>query len=236
MSRTILHRTVAAAALVGAIAAVWAVAPASGGTATRVVVSSGTTSLRDGPTDVDGLQAPEVDPAAVLADGSPVVNRARPGFKNGKFPKNPLDAPTVASAVLAATNPELGLSFNGLNFRQQRLANGGNQFSVEPPDQGLCVGNGFVLETVNDVLNVYSTSGQSLLGVTDLNTFYGYPAEINRTTGVFGPFLTDPSCYFDQPTQRWFHIALTFDVFPSNGGLTGTNHLDIAVSQTSDPP
>jgi hypothetical protein len=73
-----------------------------------------------------------------------------------------------------------------------------------------------------------------LIGVTDLNTFYGYPAAINRSTGVRGPFVTDPSCYFDQPTQRWFHVVLTLDTHP-NGSFTGNNHLDLAVSQTSDP-
>ena len=36
-------------------------------------------------------------------------------------------------------------------------ANNGNQFSLEPPDQGLCAGNGFVIETVNDVIQVYNT-------------------------------------------------------------------------------
>ena len=130
------------------------------------------------------------------------------------------------------------LSFDGLNHNDQRFANGGNQFSLEPPDQGLCAGNGFVIETVNDVLAVYNTSGNKLVGPVDLNTFYAYAAAINRTTGVRGPELTDPSCYFDAATQRWFHVVLTLEVVPSgaNGGrLTGPNRLDIAVSQTSDP-
>src|SRR5437667_7434290 len=90
------------------------------------------------------------------------------------------------------------------------------------------------MESVNDVLNVYDTSGHSLLGVTDLNTFYGYPAAINRTTGVRGPFVTDPSCYYDPDTQRWFQVVLTLDTF-ANGAYTGANHIDIAVSRTSNP-
>jgi hypothetical protein len=49
------------------------------------------------------------------------------------------------------SNPHLKLSFDGLNHRQQRTANGGNQFSLEPHDQDLCAGNGFVMETINDV-------------------------------------------------------------------------------------
>ena len=34
---------------------------------------------------------------------------------------------------------------------------------MEPPDQALCVGNGFELEAVNDVLNVFDASGNSVL-------------------------------------------------------------------------
>ncbi len=129
-------------------------------------------------------------------------------------------------------------TFDGLNFYDQRFANYGNQFSLEPPDQGLCAGNGFVLESVNDVLRVFDTAGNPLIGVVDLNTFYGYPAAINRSASplTFGPSITDPSCYFDQDTQRWFQVALTLDrAAPTTENLSGKNHLDLAVSKTSNP-
>lgn len=132
-------------------------------------------------------------------------------------------------------NPLLLTSFNGINHRDQRLANNGNQFSTEPPDQGLCTGNGFILETVNDALNVYDRNGNSLLGVMDLNSFYGYPAAFQRPAGPFGPEITDPSCMFDKQTQRWFHVVLTLDVDPTTGNFLGSNHLDLAVSATSNP-
>ena len=68
--------------------------------------------------------------------------------------------------------------FEGLNLYQQRYARGGNQFTVEPPDQGLCVGNGYVVEAVNDVLNVFNTSGQSVLpDNTATNIVGGFPTE-----------------------------------------------------------
>src|SRR3954471_16261287 len=57
----------------------------------------------------------------------------------------------------AKSNPKFNSGFEGLNLYQQRYARGGNQFSVEPPDQGMCAGNGYVVEAVNDVLNVYDT-------------------------------------------------------------------------------
>lgn len=142
----------------------------------------------------------------------------------------PLVSPTPVSG-----SPGLTRSFQGLNAFDQRYANNGNQFSVEPPDQALCVGNGYVLEAVNTVLRVYQPGGQAASAVTDLNTFYGYPAQIDRTTGAIGPFLTDPTCLFDQGTQRWFVTVLTLDVDASTGAFTGRNHLDTAVSRTADP-
>jgi hypothetical protein len=146
-----------------------------------------------------------------------------------------LSVPNVKPTPVDTAQPGLRRSFEGLNHFDQRTANNGNQFSIEPPDQGLCVGNGFVLETINSVLQVYDTRGNALSPVTDLNSFYGYPAQINRTTGAQGPFITDPSCLFDKATNRFFHVVLTLEVDPATGALLGPNHLDIAVSQTSSP-
>jgi hypothetical protein len=66
----------------------------------------------------------------------------------------------------------------------------------------------------------------------DLNTFFGYSPSINRTTGVFGPFVTDPVCLFDPTTKSFFLVVLTLEQTPT-GAFTGKNHLDIAV--TKDP-
>jgi hypothetical protein len=136
---------------------------------------------------------------------------------------------------VSRATPGLRDSFEGLNFFDQRYANGGNQFSIEPPDQGICVGNGYVLETVNDVLRVYGVDGRPRTGVVDLNTFYGYPAQLDRTTNKVGPFVTDPSCIYDQATDRFYHVVLTLDVDPSTGEFLGPNHLDLAVSRSGDP-
>jgi hypothetical protein len=143
--------------------------------------------------------------------------------------------PTGTSATVSSSAAGVGTSFNGLTHRDQRLANGGNQFSLEPPDQGLCVGNGFILETVNDVLRVYNTSGSALTNPIDLNTFLGYPAQFDQTTGLQGPFVTDPNCYYDTATNRWFHSVLTIEVDPVTGAFLGPNHIDLAVSQSGDP-
>lgn len=144
-------------------------------------------------------------------------------------------APPFVPPTAVAGSPGLVKSFQGLSMFDQRYANNGNQFSVEPPDQGLCVGNGYALESTNDVLRIFRTSGAPASGVVDLNTFYGYPAQFDRTTGRQGPFVTDPTCVFDAATQRFYLVVLTLDVVPTTGAFTTKNHLDLAVSRTANP-
>jgi hypothetical protein len=149
-----------------------------------------------------------------------------------------LTIPHVTASKIS-TSSGVVKSFTGITDYQQRyVASGGNQFTITPPDQGLCVGNGLVLETVNDTIRLFDTNGNALSNPIGLNAFYGYPPEINRTPGVkkrFGPEPTDPSCYFDPQYGKWFHVALTLETNPTSGALTLVNHLDLAVSATSDP-
>lgn len=179
---------------------------------------------------LDALEGADEDLASQFPSGGRVVNRSiAKGIGIGA---------STASSKRAKSNPELAVSFDGLNLRDQRLANNGNQFTVEPPDQALCAGNGYVLEAVNDVIEVFSANGTSLSGVSDLNTFYGYAPAITRTASPlrFGPSITDPICHYDADTQRWFVVVLTLDrASPTGQGLNGKNHLDIAVSDTPNP-
>ena len=172
-----------------------------------------------------------------------IVNRSNSqGTGNGN---------STSSGKQAKSNPTFNTGFQGLNLYQQRYARGGNQFTVEPPDQGLCVGNGFEVEAVNDVFNVFDASGASALPdntatnivsgfprnvnhAVDLNSFFGYAPAINRSTGVRAQFVTDPTCIYDAGAQRFFLVVLTLESFP-NGAFTTVNHLDLAVSQTSNP-
>ncbi len=105
-------------------------------------------------------------------------------------PPSPQGTPVVS-------NPGAATGFSGLSHLDQRLAGTGaytnTQFSLEPPDQGLCVGNGFVIEPVNDAFAVYNESGTQLTATTALNQFYKRPPAVVRSTPpVFGDFLSDP--------------------------------------------
>ena len=218
----------------------FAAQPGTSITATKITLQRiGTSSFASAPATNDFATQPDEIDTATLGDtnsgdgenDSAGVNRTLPGTVTGH------GKPVKASAK-PKSNPQLGTHFEGLNFFNQRFANGGNQFSVEPPDQGLCAGNGFILETVNDVLRVYRPDGTAATGVVDLNTFYGYPPAIVRSgphAGERGPSITDPSCIYDQAIGRFIHIAVVEDHVGLTATLTGANHIDIAVSDTGDP-
>jgi hypothetical protein len=238
------------AGLAGVVAAVLlglSLPAAHAGTVTRQISQAGTGFVQSRAEGSDAVQSPEFDPGLANfaepevrgggAERSAAAAASRLGGRmtNRSIAKRRGRGDDENESRRAAAHPELKLSIDGLNFRQQRVANGGNQFSVEPPDQALCVGNGFVVEAVNDVLRVFDTSGNALSAVVDLNTFYGYAPAINRSTGQFGPSITDPVCHFDADTQRFFLVILTLDRVGTTSALSGKNHLDIAVSTTSNP-
>ena len=190
------------------------------------------------PSGSNAQVGPELDSAIIGNDADGGDSDGGTGIAlNRSIAKGPGAPISDRGKGRAKSNPELALTIDGINHFQQRfVAGGGNQFSIEPPDQGLCAGNGFVMETVNDTLRIFDTSGNPVTAPTSLNDFYHYAPAIDRAHLLFGPSITDPSCLFDTQTQRWFHVVLTLDrVSPSGSALAGTNHLDVAVSATADP-
>jgi hypothetical protein len=232
---SVIALAASAAASIFVVAPMASAATGSAGVA-RTIVPSGSTHFSPNASGGSDIQNPELGPG--LSDGGGVSSHNGNGVNRSRSiahtaPSVP-QAPIAAGVGVSSSGLPVLTSFDGLNHYQQRHANGGNQFSLEPPDQGLCVGNGVEMEIINDVLSIYSPTGANPGGVEDLNTFFGYAPAINRTTGVIGPFITDPSCFYDKDTNRWFADVLTLDTFP-NGDFTGKNHIDLAVSDTGDP-
>src|SRR5919198_1420231 len=88
----------------------------------------------------------------------------------------------------------------------------------------------------NTATNIVAGFPRNVNHAVDLNSFYGYAPAIDRAHGnVRGPFITDPSCLYDAQTQRFFLVVLTLEVNPTTGAFTTVNHLDLAVSATSNP-
>ncbi len=125
--------------------------------------------------------------------------------------------------------------FMGMTHSDQRNANNGNQFNVEPPSEGLAVANGYVVEGVNNAFQVYNTSGQPLLpAAISTNQLFGLLPALNRITGARGAYPTDIRIFYDQTLNRFFVLQRVQDndVF---GNLLASSHLYVAVSQSGDP-
>ena len=154
--------------------------------------------------------------------------------QSGLSPMYALAPPAMQSLQIDPIITAFG--FNGINHAQQRTAFGGNQFSVEPPNPSLAVGNGYVLEGVNNAVQVYDavTGAAVLPAPIASNQLFGLAPAINWTTGINGVFPTDMRVFYDAGINRWFVLqrALDNDQF---GNAIDSSHLYIAVSQTDDP-
>ncbi len=162
--------------------------------------------------------------SASVAPGSAVASRGarrRPHPASAAAPATAV--PRAASSGLAPTASPLLANFNGTSSRDSALTNFNQEF--EPPDQGLCVGNGFVVDMVNSAYTVYKPNGSVVAGPFNIN-------------GPFGEGLTqftsDPRCYYDPSTNTWFATIL-FISGGDFGPLGNTSHLDIAVNSPNGP-
>jgi hypothetical protein len=153
--------------------------------------------------------------------------------------------PHGPNAAISDAADGLSASWQGANHFDGRYSDNGNQFSGEPPDQGLCVGHGYVMETVNSVVQIYKEDGTPLLhgqngagtgpvGLS-LNQVLDYPPTFVRPSGPFGPFVFDVSCYYDRASHRWFHLIDDLEQDPVTGAFTGNGGLDLAVSTGPNP-
>jgi hypothetical protein len=113
-------------------------------------------------------------------------------------------------------NGGTAVTFNGLDIVDQEFD---NRFDLEPPDQGVCAGNGLIIEHINLVLAVYTQSGSRVAGPATSNSFFGVPRD----------FLSDPRCYFDPGTSRWFMTITdvdSVDIIPGRSFVIGAVSFD----------
>ena len=124
---------------------------------------------------------------------------------------------THSNSITHSTNG-LVTKFNGVSSLDSANTNFGLEF--EPPDQGLCVGNGFVVEPVNSAFTIYHTNGSVVAGPFNVNVLFN--------EGLT-EFTSDPRCYFDKSTNTWFATIL----FISSDNTIGRT--DLAVNTSGDP-
>jgi hypothetical protein len=152
-----------------------------------------------------------------------VITRPKRGARSihqpSAAPTKPGAQPSAAPTPFAdAGSGKLLTSFNGVSSLDSAVTNFGAEF--EPPDQGLCVGNGFVVEPVNSAFTIYRASGEVVAGPFNVNVLFD--------EGLT-EFTSDPRCYFDTATHTWFAIIL----FINDAGTSART--DIAVNTSGDP-
>ncbi len=114
--------------------------------------------------------------------------------------------------------------FVGLTGVGQATANGG--IDLEPPDQGLCAGQGLVGEFINNAWTVYSPSGSQQEATIPSYAIFGQPST---------DFFSDPRCYYDASTQRWILTEFIVGTVNSSGQETSPSVQYIAISNSFDP-
>ncbi|HEV2036588.1 MAG TPA: hypothetical protein VGU71_20750 [Candidatus Dormibacteraeota bacterium] len=179
------------------------------------------------------IAAPSVAIASAPAAAA-VVNSAAPGqpgaptFVRGvhRVPHSlalrssgRLAAPTAIQISTAdGHQSDLLANFDGVGSLDSKVTNFDAQF--EPPDQGLCVGNGFVVEMVNSAFRIFDTKGNTLAGPTNVNEPF---------QDGFLQFTSDPRCVYDRSTNTWFAVIL----FLADDFLS--SRLEIAFNTSGDP-
>lgn len=156
-----------------------------------------------------------VNPQQLTLDNAPASSLPRgPRLLHQKGKATSISAASTG----VDTQSRLLQNFNGVSSRDSANTNFGAEF--EPPDQGLCVGNGYVVEPVNSAYTIYRTNGTVVAGPFNVNKLFdeGYRQ-----------FTSDPRCYYDKTTNTWFAIIL----FISSNNLHGRT--DLAVNTSGDP-
>ncbi len=206
----------AAVCALAALAIPWAVAHASNaGAPSSSYVATGGVLTRAGTVDPKQAAAPRAAAAKTVRSRG-----ARPIHATTKA------AATAASQVQASAGAQLDEretgallhNFNGVGSLDSAVTNFGAEF--EPPDQGLCAGNGFVIDAVNSAYTIYRPDGTVVAGPLNVNVLFD--------EGLT-EFTSDPRCYYDRATNTWFAIILF---------INDTNtaaRTDIAVNPTGDP-
>ena len=133
-------------------------------------------------------------------------------------------APRAAATGLSTAVSPLLANVNGTSSRDSAVTNFNQEF--EPPDQGLCAGNGFAMDMVNSAYTIYKSDGAVVSGPFNVNG----PFDEGLTE-----FTSDPRCYYDPTTNTWFATILFISGGDFGSTFGETSHLDIAVNSPNGP-
>jgi hypothetical protein len=159
------------------------------------------------------------------------------GVDYALHPHVALGGGTAPPSSVVTTPVANAAGFNGINITEMEGA-GTGQYAhtnggLEPPDQAMCVGNGYVLEGVNQAWKVSNTQGVPLTAAVPITQFFNIPPA-GQPGG--SSFVSDPRCVYDAASGRFFALTLEAD---EASGITQIPflraHTYFAVSKTGDP-
>ncbi len=179
---------------------------------TGIITPVGTIDPLHPPTE--SATTPQAAPSRQFPKGVRPIHAQRPAALNRSSGMPQAESMQLEAGPLGIVRQ----NFNGVSSLDSAVTNFGAEF--EPPDQGLCVGNGFVLEPVNSAFTIYRTDGTPVVGPLNVNVLFG---------DGLREFTSDPRCYYDRATNTWFAIIL----FINDAGTAART--DIAVSTSGDP-
>jgi hypothetical protein len=193
------------------------------------------------------------------ASAKPAAGSAEPAPKAMPPPSHPLAGPSRSALARAATATGPGVptiscpgpgcdtissssagahGVKGLNAVDSASLSTNFVGDIEPPDQGLCAGNGYVVEANNiGEIRVFDTALQHQSAAIPLDTVMGLTGKGWSSGG-------DPSCYYDQGNGgHWFFTEIVSASTEASGGpfagcfaaVANTCYEGIAVSDGSNP-
>ncbi|MGH2501430.1 MAG: hypothetical protein ACRDID_02830 [Ktedonobacterales bacterium] len=129
-------------------------------------------------------------------------------------------APSVAGARRAAAG-SVPHNFDGVDAIQNAAVSG---FDLEPPDESMAVGGGYVLSLVNLAGAFYNRNGGLVAGP--------FPTGLIGASGGFfntdnDNIVSDPRAYFDASSHTWFALVWEDDFV---SGVPGPAFVDLAVN------
>ncbi|MGI8577869.1 MAG: hypothetical protein ACR2KG_08095 [Nocardioidaceae bacterium] len=194
------------------------------GASTVSAKADGASAVSRSTTSLAGVSYPTaIKPAAARNHQARVIPLLRPhgGTAQAKLAPVVPSAPAPAGLKSAVKGRGVIHNFDGIDAIQNKATAG---FDLEPPDEGLGAGNGYVVNFVNVTGAVYRNDGSTVAGPFYLNTFFNEPANTNTS---------DPRVFYDASSHTWFGTILEYQF--TSGGTVSESHVDIAVSASANP-
>jgi hypothetical protein len=198
--------------------------------------TSGSTTL---PATVPASQMPRTPDAG---DDASATTTKKSSLSHTSKKANPIN-PTVAGQPVSGPTSNLSSTVAGSDAYDQGITHPAYSSTnvplplpgvdIEPPDQGVCAGNGYVMEINNMVAKVFSSNLTGGSAAAPVESLFKTPEVFGAGNDGSFSIQGDPRCFYDAASGRWFASQLWLDENDATSfGWAGTF---VAVSTTGSP-